>query len=85
MTAVLRTRTAFTHPRRLQILKALAGGEKDGEALRVATGISARALNRHLAKLTSRGVVVMEGIRFRLSRDGTPLSLCLLTLATRDS
>ena len=55
--AVFRTVTAFTHPRRQDIYRALQNrGLAFGE-LQTQTGISIDALRRHLAKLQDRGFV----------------------------
>ncbi|HUT32193.1 MAG TPA: helix-turn-helix transcriptional regulator [Planctomycetota bacterium] len=60
--------TAFTHPRRIQILRRLASPRpaftrEFTRELRM----SAPALNRHLAKLIRRGYVSAEGARGHLS------------------
>lgn len=55
--AVFRLATAFTHPRRVDIYRALNQRPRSLGELKLATGISARALLRHLDKLTQRGFV----------------------------
>ena len=80
---IMRTLTGFTHPRRLVVLEILSRGAREFAELQGQSGISARALGRHLAKLCGRGLVVAEGTRYRLCRDGSPLAKSLLALATR--
>jgi DNA-binding transcriptional ArsR family regulator len=50
--------TAFTHPRRVAIFRALQAGPRGTAQLRSATNISVMALRRHLAKLKARNFVV---------------------------
>jgi DNA-binding transcriptional ArsR family regulator len=62
---VFRALTAFTHPRRLVVLKTLqTHGSMSGDRLSVVTSISPPALRRHLLKLTSRRLVSVteEGV-----------------------
>jgi DNA-binding transcriptional ArsR family regulator len=49
--------TAFTHPRRVEIYRVLKMGPRSMEQIQIATGISSRALTRHLQKLEARGFV----------------------------
>ncbi|MDF7825631.1 ArsR family transcriptional regulator [Pontiellaceae bacterium B12227] len=49
--------TAFTHPRRIDIVRALNEGPCDEVQLSIQTRISPQALYRHLRKLTARGYV----------------------------
>jgi DNA-binding transcriptional ArsR family regulator len=60
--AILRSLTAFTHPRRLTIMTQLQAKRiLSFESLIRETGISSPALYRHLAKLEARGIVCTEG------------------------
>ena len=52
---VFQLATAFTHPRRIEIFRALLIEPSTVNQLRRVTGISAPALRRHLAKLEKRG------------------------------
>jgi DNA-binding transcriptional ArsR family regulator len=52
--------TAFTHPRRIEVLRVLSTGAKTLVDLRAKTGISRDALGRHLGKLIARGFVAMD-------------------------
>jgi DNA-binding transcriptional ArsR family regulator len=55
--AIFRLVTAFTHPRRVDILRALRAGPLTIGQLQPVTRISPRALQRHLSKLEKRGFV----------------------------
>jgi DNA-binding transcriptional ArsR family regulator len=55
---VYRLATAFTHPRRIEVYRALDQGPQTVRQLQTLTGISRQALMRHLAKLERRGFVV---------------------------
>jgi DNA-binding transcriptional ArsR family regulator len=62
---IFRLATSFTHPRRVEIWRALQRGAQTGEQLQGMTRMSRHALSRHLVKLRSRGLVTtMEG-RYR--------------------
>jgi DNA-binding transcriptional ArsR family regulator len=53
--------TAFTHPRRIEIFRALTTTPQSLGQMQAATRISVRALVRHLAKLQARGFVECRG------------------------
>lgn len=53
--------TAFTHPRRVEVFRAVQSGTDSVGRLQGATHISTRALSRHLAKLEARGFLRCEG------------------------
>jgi len=55
--ALFRLATAFTHPRRIEIFRALQAQPLKFGHIQVATGIPGRALLRHLGKLEARGFV----------------------------
>jgi len=55
--ALFKLATAFTHPRRIEVFRAVKSGTDSLNKLQKATQISARALSRHLAKLEARGFV----------------------------
>jgi DNA-binding transcriptional ArsR family regulator len=57
---IFRLATAFTHPRRVEMVRALQGDGLTPDGLREKTGISQPALRRHLGKLIVRGFVVRE-------------------------
>lgn len=52
---IFRVATAFTHPRRIDIFRALQASPRTLGQLRAATGISVWALRRHFGKLEARG------------------------------
>jgi predicted ArsR family transcriptional regulator len=54
---IFKAATAFTHPRRIEIFRAVKNGSQTLEQLRAVTRISAPALRRHLKKLEARGFV----------------------------
>jgi len=55
---IFRLATAFTHPRRIEIFRALQTTPRTSGQIQGVTGISGRALRRHLGKLEARGFVV---------------------------
>jgi predicted ArsR family transcriptional regulator len=55
---IFRMATAFTHPRRLEIVRALQAGPRTAQQIQVVTRISSWALWRHLRKLEVRGFVI---------------------------
>ena len=79
---IFRMATAFTHPRRVQIVRALAAGPLDCGDLRSVTSISLPAIMRHLRKLRDRGFVATDPAgRYGLVRQESPLGVDLLRLA----
>ena len=58
--AIFKLATGFTHPRRVEVFRALTNGEDSFAKLQTATNTPARALSRHLAKLKARGFVKDE-------------------------
>ena len=58
--AIFKLATGFTHPRRVEIFRALANGADSFAKLQAATNMPARALSRHLAKMEARGFVKNE-------------------------
>lgn len=75
--------TAFTHPRRIALLRALDQGPLGLSAIRRKTGISERAAVRHLRKLEKRGCVAKRGTEFCMAHPKTPLAAVLMDLARR--
>ncbi|VGO15522.1 hypothetical protein PDESU_04106 [Pontiella desulfatans] len=55
--SIMKSLTAFTHERRILIVRELAKGARVFEELCGATGISLDAMKRHLRKLEGRGFV----------------------------
>jgi DNA-binding transcriptional ArsR family regulator len=61
---VFKLATAFTHPRRIEIYRVLKSGPRNLAQIQIATGISPRALLRHLFKLQARGFVVLRRTQY---------------------
>lgn len=80
---LIRYATAFTHERRIEILRALRGRSLTAFALRDATGMSTSALCRHLDKLMRRGCVKSVDKVYRIGVPGDTLGRTLLKLAVR--
>ena len=55
---IFKQATAFTHTRRIECFRVLSGRAQTLAELRTATGISVRAIVRHINKLEARGFVV---------------------------
>lgn len=73
--------TAFTHPRRLSILRTLLrGGQVSFTGLARAGQMSEAALFRHLMKLSVRGVVVEEDDKWALNPSPSALTRAFLSL-----
>ncbi len=79
--AVFRLTTAFTHPRRIEIVRFLSDGAMSREVLSRSTAIGRRALERHLAKLARRGFVKKGAAEWHLECPRHPLAAALLRLA----
>ncbi|HKP05421.1 MAG TPA: helix-turn-helix domain-containing protein [Chthoniobacterales bacterium] len=79
--AIFKLATAFTHPRRIEVFRALKKGAASFAKLQAATHISARALARHLSKLKSRGFVKREKQIWMLNVPRHPLARALARLA----
>ena len=79
--AIFRHATAFTHPRRVRIARALANGPMTTGVLARNTAISRFALRRHLAKLAARGFVKANAGHYRLVHPRGQLATTLLRLA----
>jgi predicted ArsR family transcriptional regulator len=74
--------TAFTHPRRIAIVRCLKSKTGSAEQLAHATGMSLPACYRHMAKLVSRGVVVVgDDSVCKLVRPASGLATTLLQAA----
>ena len=80
---LIRNATAFTHERRIEILRALHGRSLGAAELQELTGMSSSALWRHLDKLIRRGCVKTRDRTYRISRVSNPLGRALLNLAVR--
>jgi predicted ArsR family transcriptional regulator len=82
--ATFKELTAFTHPRRIRIVRALAKhGGLPFATLCGVTGISPPALCRHMRKLESRGAVRKRKGAYVCARPASPLLRTLMRLAIR--
>ena len=75
---VIHLATAFTHVRRIDIVRVLQGGSLHEVELSLRTQISIPALHRHLRKLTARGFVSKEDGIIKLLEPPDPLAIALL-------
>jgi DNA-binding transcriptional ArsR family regulator len=73
--------TAFTHPRRIEVFRAVKSGTDSLGTLQTATHISARALLRHLAKLEAKGFVKSELAVYAVIKQTHPFGRVLARLA----
>ena len=79
---VFKMATAFTHPRRIEIFRALTQGPQVFAQVSSATRVSGRALFRHLRKLEKRGFVKHEAGKYEANRHADGLGRELARLAT---
>jgi DNA-binding transcriptional ArsR family regulator len=79
--AIFKLATAFTHPRRIELFRALTNGADSFAKLQAATHIPARALSRHLRKLEARGLVKKEMARYVATLQRHPFGRVLTSLA----
>ena len=75
--------TAFTHPRRVEIFRAISGGANSFETIQAATRIPGPALQRQLDKLGSRGFIASRRGRYAARTPANPFALALVRLAIR--
>ncbi|MBI2438655.1 MAG: helix-turn-helix domain-containing protein [Lentisphaerae bacterium] len=81
---IFKQATAFTHPRRIAIIRELARQPALSNEIRGRTGISRIALKRHLDKLLHRGFVRLnrtDGV-YSVASSRAPLKAALLRLAS---
>ena len=78
---IFKLATAFTHPRRVEVFRALAGSSRSVDQLRSFTRIPGRSLYRHLAKLESRGFVRQQQGLFQIVERTDALGKSLARLA----
>ncbi|HEY3150852.1 MAG TPA: metalloregulator ArsR/SmtB family transcription factor [Candidatus Binatia bacterium] len=81
--AIFKLATGFTHPRRIEVFRAVTNGADSSAKLQAATKMPARALARHLAKLEARGFVENERKAFTVRNQTHPLGRVLARLAVR--
>jgi DNA-binding HxlR family transcriptional regulator len=78
---MIRQATAFTHQRRIEIVRALSEKSKTPVELAEATGITSSALARHLDKLEARGIIEKTGYQYSLACPQNSLGQTLLQSA----
>ncbi len=81
--AIFKLATGFTHPRRIEVFRALTNGAHSFTKLQAATKMPARAVSRHLAKLEARGFVKNEMALYVAALQRHPLGRVLARLARR--
>lgn len=79
--ALFKLATAFTHPRRIEVYRAVKNGADSFVRVQARTHISTRALARHLAKLEARGFVKNEGDVYAVTNHAHSLGRVLARLA----
>ena len=62
---IFKQATTFTHARRIECFRVLCDRAQTLAELRAATGISVRAIVRHISKLEARGFVVCRQSQYR--------------------
>jgi DNA-binding transcriptional ArsR family regulator len=80
---IFKLATGFTHPRRVEVFRALTNGADSFVKLQAATNLPARALSRHLAKLEARGFVKVEAAHYVAPIQRHPFGRALARLAGR--
>lgn len=80
---VFKLATTFTHPRRIEIYRAVAIRSSTSGQLQAVTRISARALFRHLLKLEARGFIVGRQNHYGLADRPDVLGRTLALLAKK--
>jgi DNA-binding transcriptional ArsR family regulator len=81
--AIFHLVTAFTHPSRIEIFRALRNGPRSLRQLQMVTRISVRALYRHLEKLDDRGFIEYSDGLYSVVRRSCALHRELTRLAGR--
>src|SRR3954454_19738865 len=79
--AIFKLATGFTHPRRVEVFRAVTNGADSLAKLQAATKIPARALSRHLTKLEARGFVKNEMDLYMATMHRHPFGRALARLA----
>ena len=79
--SVIHEATAFTHERRIELVRMLHREAMNRDGLLEASGMSTSALSLHLRKLIARKVVREVDGKYRLATPGNPLAEALLRAA----
>jgi len=80
---VIHEATAFTHERRIQIVRCLAVSDEPVDSLIKKTGMTTSSLSRHLKKLLDRDFIQKQGKVYQLQQPDSVLAQCLLELAVQ--
>lgn len=78
---VIRQTTAFTHQRRIELVRILKEGPMDSEQLLQASGMSSSALSLHLRKLMDRGIIEKVDGKYSIFLPANQLGKVLLQVA----
>lgn len=81
---VIRTVTAFTHPRRIDIVKMLMNEPKKPEQLVWECDISSQALYRHVLKLVDRQIIEQKNNACRILRPSSAFITALLQCCEKE-
>jgi DNA-binding transcriptional ArsR family regulator len=81
---LIRLFTAFTHPRRIELISAIFAEKREFDELVSLCDISSMALRRHLKKLTARNFIIQENEAYQIVHSGNRLRTLLLK-ACRES
>jgi len=79
---VIHMATAFTHERRIQIVRCLKAADETFDSLLNKTGMTTPSLNRHLKKLLDRNVIQKKRKVYQIRNPDFILSQSLLDLAS---
>ncbi len=79
---IFKLATAFTHPRRVEVFRAIAKGADSFAKIHAATRISVPALQRQLEKLEARGFIASTRGAYAVQTQADPFARALARLAT---
>jgi len=80
---VFKSATAFTHPRRVEVFRAIGQGANSFSKIQAATRISVPALQRQLEKLEARGFITSMRGPYAPRPQTEPFARALARLATK--
>ena len=78
---IIRQATAFTHERRIELIRALNESDLTFDELLEKTGMSPSSLSRHAGKLKARGIIRRNQGKYRLMKPKEGLSSLLMNAA----
>jgi DNA-binding transcriptional ArsR family regulator len=82
---VFQQATAFTHFRRIALMKTVCSAPGGFDELLDTSGMSYSALHWNLSKLEARGFVKFRGGRYEVVTPKNPLGACLMEIALADA